>query len=194
MALIQWFFTETTYGIFLLCLPIYGMARAVKKVFKAAPDPSVITVLAGVVLFLTMPSIPRYQFQAEGLRMAQEHPEYKLAWTFRYGDILEPLTLVNAPIGFFKFVNPDPLTYQPGEGGEFHAVVLRYKEDRQQMIVHASCQDKTMSISRPDSSGVYRYTTEGEVEMSEQDIEIYCHTDYSEQMNFMRTSILSKNK
>ncbi|MBL8054449.1 MAG: hypothetical protein JNK03_13825 [Nitrospira sp.] len=194
MALIQWFFTETIYGIFLLCLPIYGMAWVIKKGFKAAPDPSVISVLAGIVLAVTVPSIPRYQFQAEGLRMAQEHPEYKLAWTFRYGDILEPLTLINTPIGFFKFVNPDPLTYKAGEGGDFHTVILRYKEDRQQMIVHALCENKTMSISKPDSSGVYRHTTERESEMSDQDKEIYCHTDYSEQVKFMRAQILSSKK
>jgi hypothetical protein len=194
MALVQWLFTETIYGAFLLCLAIYWVASLVKKLFKAAPRPSVVAVLAFVVLAATLPSIPRYQFQAQGLKMAEEHPEYKLAWTARYGDIVEPLTLINTPIGFFKFVSPDPLTYQRGKDGNFHTVILRYREDRHEMIVDANCEDKTMFTSEPDSSGVFRYTTEKSMKMSKQDIEIYCDADYSEQMASIRESILSKKK
>lgn len=194
MELIQRFFTDTIYGLFILCLPIYGIAWLARRTFKSAPNPPLVAVITFGLLAMTLPSIPRYQFEAQGLKMVQEHPEYKLAWTARYGDFLEPLTLINAPIGFFKLVSPDPLSYRRGEDGAFHTVILRYKEDRRELIVHAGCSDKTMLLSEPDNSGVFRYRTEKATEMSKEDIEIYCLTDYSEQVQAVRDKILSKGK
>lgn len=194
MALLEWFFTETIYGIFLLCLPVYGAAWVVKKFFKAAPHPGSITFLAGLALLMTVPSFPRYQFQTKGLQMAQDHPEYKLVSKAGYGDFLEPLTLINTPIGFFQFVSPDPLSYREGEDNQFHEVILRYKEDRQEKIVHAYCKDKTVEISEPDSKGMFRHTTDKPKEMNKWQEKDYCQTNYSEQVEAIRSKIVSSGK
>lgn len=39
MAIVEWFLTQTVWGVFVLAAILYGLARTLKAVVQTAPDP-----------------------------------------------------------------------------------------------------------------------------------------------------------
>lgn len=191
LDIIQWFFTETIYGIGALTFAVYGLSVLANKHIKKFPAPPIITALAFFLFLFTLPSYPRYKFESETLAQFEEREHFKLVNTAKWGDLIEPMTWLKTPIGFFHFVSPDPSAYHPETGGSFKSIILRYEEAPIQELVDADCENKEISIYEPDEEGVLRYTDRFGDEMTEKEIDIYCENDFTKEADLVRDMILS---
>jgi hypothetical protein len=147
MAMIEWFFTETIYGLIVLALPIYGLAYVFKKMVPRAPSPFAVAAVGFVLLLATVPSYPRFKFERDVLATLKGSPHAKVVATARYGDLLEPITWFYAPVGFVHAVSPNSQL----NGGGFRRVIWRYNEERTITDEEPDCEDFTKLTAAPDS-------------------------------------------
>jgi hypothetical protein len=174
VALIEWFFTETIYGMVVLLLPIYGLAYALKKLVPKAPQPFAVAALGFVLLIATLPSYARFKFERETLAAIERSPNTKVVATTRWGAIAEPITWFHAPVGFFNTVTPD----SPLMGGGYRRVILRYEEQPTITLEDPDCEEFTNWVSAPDSGGTMRYTTTYPRPMTPDERELFCNTKW----------------
>jgi len=92
----------------------------------------------------------------------------------KWGDLTEPLTWFNAPVGSIYAVMPN----SPMEGG-FRELLLRYEEQPHVTMSEPDCTDHTILRAEPAKDGVFRYTTAMPEKMTQQDISVYCDYDWS---------------
>src|SRR4029453_10695150 len=77
------------------------------KTFPRFPEPALVAGLVFLVGVGTLPSIPRYQFHNEMLKlMLRIEGGAKVASTSRWRSMTEPLTWVNPPIGAVTLISP----------------------------------------------------------------------------------------
>jgi len=105
------------------------------------------------------------------------------------GALWEPLTLLSAPVGMFLIASPtsDSILYGPPDGEEELLVTrLSYREEPSVSIVTAYCDDRTAHWSSPDHEGVFRYESLEPRDLTSEQYQVFCETDWSEPRRLMR--------
>lgn len=188
-SIISWLFLETIYGIGVIAGVVYLLFSGIKKVLPKSPNPAALAALAFFVALFTVPSIPRYQFESESLSQLEGKNWIRVINMTKWGSVTEPLTWFSAPIGSIFMVMPN----SPIEGG-YREVLLRYDEEPEISMSNPDCKDKSISYAKPDSEGVFRYTSASAQPMNEQEISIYCDYDWSKEIEALRTAMLDQMK
>ena len=190
------FASSNIYAWLPILVVVYVISAGLKKIFNKSPNPSIFLMLTFVIGIFTVPSIPRYLFESEILSQYKDSGEFKLVNKANWGALIEPITLIKTPIGFFHFVSPisQPiLGYDKDRArNEFRSHIYRYDEEPVYQIVDADCSDNTITISEP-VDGVFRYITWDE-EMVGYQKRTYCETDYEAQVEifYCKFNIVSK--
>jgi hypothetical protein len=92
ITLLEWVFFQTVVGIALIGGLIYGIARVLKALFPGFPNPALIALPSALLALFTVPSIPRYQFEARALHEINGKPWLRVTNQTRWGALAEPLT------------------------------------------------------------------------------------------------------
>ena len=190
MSWLNWYlnFAATNiYGFIPILALIYGIFFLLKMFFNRLPHPGIFVVIAFFLSLFIIPSIPRYTFERDIISKYKDSSEYKLVETANWGALIEPITLLKTPVGFFHFVSPDLISsgiYTQDNQGRFFSQIHRYDEPPVTQMVEAECSDLTISISEP-RDGVYKYIFFNE-QMTEYQKRIFCETDYSPQIEIYK--------
>jgi hypothetical protein len=182
-SLLNWLFFHTIYGMLGVAILVYLLFRDLRKTFPRFPEPALVAGLVFLVGVGTLPSIPRYQFQNEMLKLMLGA---RVASTSRWSSMTEPLTWVNPPIGALTLISPHP--YFVGDGqriglapfeNRFYEWTMRYGEKPAESLVDADCVQSTIRYTRPDESGILRPVTSSPVKMVAREKDWYCERDWS---------------
>jgi len=99
-SLLNWLFLHTIYGMLGVATLICLLFRDLRKTYPRFPEPALVAGLVFLVGVGTLPSIPRYQFHNEMLKlMLRIEDRDRVARTSRWRSMTEPLTWVSPPIG-----------------------------------------------------------------------------------------------
>ena len=99
-SLLNWLFFHTIYGMLGVATLICLLFRDLRKTYPRFPEPALVAGLVFLVGVGTLPSIPRYQFHNEMLKlMLRIEDRDRVARTSRWRSMTEPLTWVSPPIG-----------------------------------------------------------------------------------------------
>ena len=69
VSLLNWLFCHTIYGMLGVAVLVYLLFRDLRKTFPRVPEPALVAGLVFLVGVGTLPSIPRYQFHNEMLKL-----------------------------------------------------------------------------------------------------------------------------
>ena len=185
-SLLNWLFFHSIYGMLGVAILVYLLIRDLRKTFPRLPGPALLAVLVFLVGVGTLPSIPRYQFHNEMLKLTE--PGLPGVYvTSRWRSMTEPLTWVNPPIGAVTFIGPR-LTHFVRDGYEiapaafenrFYEWTRRYGEKPAEALVDADCVQSTIRYTRPDESGILRPVTPSPVKMGARERDRYCEHDWA---------------
>ncbi len=173
-SILNWLFVHTIYGIAGIAVVTYLLLSGLKKVVPRLPEPAYFGAAVFVVGLITLPSLPRYQFEDRVVSEIEGKTWMRVVNRTKWGSLTEPLTWVRAPIGSLTIVMPN----SPIEGG-FREAIVRYEEEEIVSMVDPDCMDFTILYSRPDRRGVFRYTTRSAVKMNDDQKKWYCEYDWS---------------
>ena len=194
-SLLNWLFFHTIYGMLGVAILVYLLFRDLRKTFPRFPEPALVAGLIFLVGVGTLPSIPRYQFQNEMLKlMLRIENSGRVASTSRWRSMTEPLTWVNPPIGAVTLISPHTSHFL-GDGqriglapfeNRFFEWTMRYREKPAESLVVADCVQSTIRYMRPDESGVLlRPVTPSPVKMVAREKDWYCEHDWSREKEAM---------
>ncbi len=176
-SLLNWLFFHTIYGMLGVAILVYLLFRDLRKTFPRFPEPALVAGLVFLVGVGTLPSIPRYQFQNEMLKlMLRIEDSDRVASTSRWRSMTEPLTWVNPPIAAVTVISPHTL---PPFENRFHEWTMRYGEEPAESLVDADCVRSTIRYTRPDESGILHPVTPSPVKMVARERDWYCEHDWS---------------
>lgn len=187
---------ENLYVMAFLLLPIYGIFSLLRKTYPRLPDPIGVVGCLAILGFFTLPFFARYSFEQYVLANLEENKHLKLVDYRKWDSIFQPLTYFYSPTDLFAIVGPSELdiTYYYRKENSFHSfrtILLEYNKDPVEREVDADCEDKTVSVSGPDETGMLRYLTEFPEKMSDVEVRLYCEVDYTEEMKILREKILN---
>ena len=203
LSLRNWLFFHTIYGMLGVGIWVYVMVRELRKTFPRFPKPALVAGLVFLVGVGTLPSIPRYQFHNEMLKlMLRIEDRDRVAHTSRWSSMTEPLTWVNPPIGAVTLIKlqPSPPFVRDGQRivgrgafeNRFHEWTWRYGEEQVLSLVEADCVQSTIRYTRPwyprpvpDKSGILHPVTPSPVTMAARDKDWYCAHDWSREKEAM---------
>jgi len=176
-SLLNWLFCQTIYGMLGVAVLVYLLFRDLRKTFPRFPEPALVAGLVFLVGISTLPSIPRYQFHNEMLKLTLAVDDRGgVASTSRWRSMTEPLTWVNPPIGAVTVIWPQRwLENRP----VFYESTRRYGEQWAESVVDADCVQSTIRYTRPDKSGILRPVTPSPVKMVAREKDWYCEHDWS---------------
>ena len=187
-SLLNWLFFHTIYGMLGVAILVYLLFRDLRKTFPRFPEPALVAGLVFLVGVGTLPSIPRYQFHNEMLKlMLRIENSGRVASTSRWRSMTEPLTWVNPPIGAVTLIWPQTF-HLVGDGqrvglapfeNRFNEWTMRYGEKPAESLVYADCVQSTIRYTRPDESGILRPVTPSPVKMVAREKDWYCEHDWS---------------
>jgi hypothetical protein len=176
-SLLNWLFFHTVYGMLGVALLVYLLFRDLRKTFPRFPEPALVAGLVFLVGVGTLPSIPRYQFHNDMLKlMSRSDDKARVASTSRWRTMTEPFTWVNPPIGAVTVIWPQ--TFPPFEN-RFHEWTKRYGEEQVESLVDADCVQSTIRYTRPDESGMLHPVTASPVKMVAREKDWYCEHDWA---------------
>ncbi len=179
MDFINWIFFDTIFGIATIVMATYGIVRLLFK-DKENKTPEIIAGVAFFTALLTIPSIPRYQFENEIREKINQSPWMRVVNETKWGDLTEILTLFVTPVGSFTLVMPN----EPTIGG-FSVITFQYDEDPIESLIEPECSDETYTYSYPHN-GKFVYGTEEDgsfdvVKMQGWEHEQFCKSDWSKE-------------
>jgi energy-coupling factor transporter transmembrane protein EcfT len=186
MDFLNWYISFTSrslYGFLPILAVVYAVFFVLRKAFKKLPDPGVFVALAFFIGIATIPSIPRYTFEKEVLSYYKNLDEFKLVDSAKWGALVEPLTLIKTPTGFFHFVGPldfYPFVFGLNNQRQFLSMIHRYEEPTVSQVVHADCSDMTYWLAEPGQS-IVKEQSSYEKMNNNQKIS-FCETDYARQV------------
>ena len=188
LSLLSWLFFHTIYGMLGVAILVYLLLRDLRKTFPRFPEPALVAGLVFLVGVGTLPSIPRYRFHNEMLKLMPRN-EDSSAWvssTSRSRSLTEPLTWVNPPIDAVTRIWPQSHVVRDGQRidsvpleNHFYEWTWRYGEERAESAVEADCVQSTIRYLRPGESGVLRPVTPAPVKMVAREKDWYCAHDWS---------------
>ena len=176
-SLMNWLFFHTIYGMLGVALLVYLLFRDLRKTFPRFPGPALVAGLVFLVGVGTLPSIPRYRFHNDMLKlMPRSDDRARVASMSRWRTMTEPLTWVNPPIGAGTVIRPHAL---PPFENRFHEWTKRYGEEQVESLVDADCVQSTIRYTRPDESGMLHPVTASPVKMVAREKDWYCEHDWA---------------
>jgi hypothetical protein len=173
-SLLNWLFFHTIYGMLGVALLVYLLFRDLRKTFPRFPEPALVAGLVFLVGAGTLPSIPRYQFHNEMLKLIENGS--RVASTSRWRSMTEPLTWVNPPIDAVTFVSQ---TFHFVRDGQRIGVesTKRYGEGWADLLMYADCVQSTIRYTRPDEFGILRPVPP--VKMGARERDLICEHDWA---------------
>ena len=188
-SLLNWLFFHTIYGMLGVAILVYLLFRDLRKTFPRFPEPALVAGLVFLAGVGTLPSIPRYQFHNEMLKLTLRNEDSAgwVASTSRWRSMTEPLTWVNPPIGAVTLIWPQSHHVNDGQRiraapfeNHFYEWTFRYGEKPAESAVDTDCVQSTIRYMRPDESGVLlRPVTPSPVKMAAREQDWYCAHDWS---------------
>ena len=188
-SLLNWLFFHTIYGMLGVAILLYLLFRDLRKTFPRFPEPALVAGLVFLAGVGTLPSIPRYQFHNEMLKLTSRNEDSAgwVASTSRWRSMTEPLTWVNPPIGAVTFIWPQSHRVRDGQRislvpfeNHFYELTFRYGEKPAESAVDTDCVQSTIRYARPDETGVLlRPVTPAPVKMVAREQDWYCAHDWS---------------
>jgi len=177
-SLLNWLFFHTIYGMLGVAILIYLLFRDLRRTFPRLPGPALLAGLVFLVGAGTLPSIPRYQFHNEMVKLTADDRDgvSRVASTSRWRSMTEPLTWVNPPIGAVTVIWPQ---MSPRFENRFFESTRRYGEQWTESLVDADCVQSTIRYTRPDESGILRPVTPSPVKMRARERDFYCEHDWA---------------
>jgi hypothetical protein len=192
MSWIEGFLFNTVYGIALLVSPIFGLAWIAYKFSKGSLLSFYVAGGLSALVFLVVPSVPRFLFERRILEQTGGLPGLRLIESARWGDLVEPVTWFHAPYGAFRFVGPfSPIEDIEGPNRTFRELIFRYGEKPGIYIRSVFCDDGEYGIAAPDENGVFRIVTEDWQELSAEDKQIFCEKDWTHEKEELRQFALT---
>jgi len=188
MQILEWFLTNSIYGIVGLASLAGGLTYLLRKRFSRIPNHTFVGMFVFVILIIIVPTYPRYQFNKNISEMLEKSPHVRVLNLTYWGAISEPLTWFFDFIGSVHTVGPE----SPIIGG-FKRVVLRFEEKPRVSLEEPDCTDKSISISEPDNKGTFRYTSRNR-KMQDDEKSLYCETDWSKEREALRKILLEYYK
>ena len=175
VSLLNWLFFHTIYGMLGVAVLVYLLFRDLRKTSPRFPKPALIAVLVFLVGVGTLPSIPRYQFHNEMLKLTlqTDNRATSVASTSRWRSMTEPLTWVNPPIGAVTVIYP---LMWPRFENRFFESTRRYGEQWADSVVDADCVQSTIRYTRP---GILYPLRPSPVKMTAREKDWYCEHDWS---------------
>ena len=187
-SLLNWLFFHTIYGMLGVAILVYLLFRDLRKTFPRFPEPALVAGLVFLVGVGTLPSIPRFQFHSEMLKlMVTIEGSGKVASTSSWRSMTEPLTWVNPPIGAVTLVwlqtshfvgDGQRIGLAPFEN-RFYESTMRYGEKRAESWVDVDCVQSTIRYTRFDESGMLHPVTPSPVKMVAREKDWYCEHEWS---------------
>ena len=197
LSLLSWLFFHTIYGMLGVAVLVYLLFRDLRKTFPRFPKPTLVAGLVFLVGVGILPSIPRYQFQNEMLKLMLRMEDRGLGWrqpfvgarvasTSRWRSMTEPLTWVNPPIGAVTLISPQTHFVRDGQRivgsapleNHFREWTWRYGEELAESLVEADCVQSTIRYTQPDESGILHPVTPSPVKMIAREKDWYCAHDW----------------
>jgi len=177
VSLLNWLFCHTIYGMLAVAVLVYLLFRDLRKTFPRFPRPAPIAGLVFLVGVGTLPSIPRYQFHNEMLKVTLQTDDRisLVTSTERWRSLTEPLTWVNPPIGAVTVIYP--IGWSRFENRFFEST-WRYGEQWAESAVDADCVQSTIRYTRP---GILYPVTPLPVKMTAREKYWYCEHDWSQE-------------
>jgi len=185
--------SESIFLFLPIAAVIYGVFFLLRKRFNKLPHPGVFAAISFVVYLLSIASVPRYTFEHEVTASFENTAsEFKLVNTAKWGAIVEPITLIITPIGFFHFVSPIALSetwdnFQRKKIRSYRSEIHRFSEKPIRKWVNVNCSENLIY------SGAFKQFSPDE-KMSDHEKRIYCETDYSEQIKIFQCKYNFLNK
>ena len=174
-SLLNWLFCHTIYGMLAVAVLVYLLFRDLRKTFPRFPRPALIAGLVFLVGVGTLPSIPRYQFHNEMLKVTLQTDDRisLVTSTERWRSMTEPLTWLNPPIGAVTVIYP---IARSRFENRFFESTRRYGEQWAESAVDADCVQSTIRYTRP---GILYPVTPSPVKMTAREKYWYCEHDWS---------------
>ncbi len=182
MSIMEWFFTETIYGIIAIIAVIYLPIKALNKKFTKTPDAEFIAGILFFILILTVPSYPRFKFERETRAMLVEHKHMKIINETKWGDLIEPITWFHAPVGAFNVISPEPFVHSTEGFQAFKQIFFRYEEEPSLYLIEVNCKEKVHNTSEMQTNGKF-HVISTENALSDSEYNTFCNTDWSEQLH-----------
>jgi len=175
VSLLNWLFCHTIYGMLGVAVLVYLLFRDLRKTFPRCPEPALVAGLVFLVGVGTLPSIPRYQFHNEMLKLTLQTDDRisLVTSTARWRSMTESLTWVNPPIGAVTVIYPQML---PHFENRFFESTRRYGEQQADSVVDADCVQSTIRYTRP---GILYPVMRSPVKMTAREKDWCCERDWS---------------
>jgi hypothetical protein len=184
-SILSWIFVKTIYGVIGIAAAVYLVLRALRKAFPKLPEPAFIAVPVFLIGLFIVPSLPRYQFERDVIAKIEGKDWVRVVNKTHWGSLSEPLTWLKPPIGSITIIMPN----SPIEDG-FRQVTMRYEEETRVSMVDPDCTTLTILYSRPDKEGVFRYTSNVPIKMSDEEKRWYCQYDWSKEKEALHKEAL----
>ena len=204
-SLLNWLFFHTIYGMLGVAILVYLLFRDLRKTFPRFPEPALVAGLVFLAGVGTLPSIPRYQFHNEMLKLL---PSDRRHWRWcRPGgpsceyvemEINDGTTNVGEPTNRCCDAHLAPISprvRRPGSASplsrtDFYEWTFRYGEKPAESMVDTDCVKSTIRYTRPDESGILlRPVTPSPVKMVAREKNWYCAHDWSREKEALRRSV-----
>lgn len=130
---------------------------------------------------LTIPSLPRYQFQWDTEAKLTTTKHIRVIDRTRIGSLTEPLTLFATPVGKYRLVQPDPIVIN-----DFSEIMLAYDVDPSTKDITVFCDDREMMIYESDPEGIMRAISKDWIAMTNGDYKSYCETNWETERQALR--------
>jgi hypothetical protein len=151
-------------------------------VSSKVPGLPVFFVVGLIVGMFTIPSISRYRFEQETLKMSEGKESMRVIYATRDRKLFEPLTWIYPPISSLFAVAPSV----PAYNGSFNLAYFEYGSVPQRTHVTTICEERLIHISEPDSEGVLRVTTPVPEPMAQDVFEFYCDNGWSKELEIAK--------
>lgn len=186
LSAVQWVLFKTIYGSALVAGLTFLIFAGLRRFWSRSPNPALLAGAAFLISVLTLPSVPRYQFERE-VRTVMAQPWVRVVSEAYWGHLTEPLTLIRTPLGAVTMVMPEAF---PNEG--FRQVIFRYNEKPDVSFVEPYCNDFTAHHFRPDEKGTIRYTSTEPQKMDEFERRVYCSDSWEKEKEELRKHLLGQ--
>lgn len=189
MSWLQYFLFETIPGIILLCLPVLWLGHVFHKLLKGSNVPYYVSGVLCVLIFCTVISIPRFQFEKSVIEQTEGVPWLHLAHKMREISLVEPLTWFNGPSSRLTFVGPWSKLYSvSGDVRDFREIIFQYKEDTLIYKVQVYCKEGKYDLWAPNDQGKFELLND-ELLINAHDQDLYCDRDWTAEHKALPTEV-----
>lgn len=188
-SIIEWIFFKSIFGIVGLSAALFYLLILAKAHVPFIPNPVVIVGPLLLLGLVTVPSIPRYQFESKVTKTISGVDWIRILNSTRVGSLIEPLTWFDAPMGSITIAQPEAPTV-----GGFRVINFRYNEETTVRNAEPECANSTIRWSSPDKTGTLRYTTPDAQKMSPIETMWFCSDDWAKERNALYQEVMRRSK